>query len=78
MTLLPRKRYNRIKAVLVLKGIANKDFAAMLHKSAQTTSAWCTNARQPRLDELYHMAAVLKVQPAELLEPLSEDLKGSE
>lgn len=74
MTSAGRKKYNRIKAVLALKGIKNKDFAALLHKKPQTTSAWCTNTRQPRLDELYDIAKVLKVQPVELLEPFTEDV----
>lgn len=74
MTSPGRKKYNRIKAVLALKGIKNKDFAALLHKKPQTTSAWCTNSRQPRLDELYDIAKVLKVQPVELLEPFTEDV----
>jgi len=67
-----KNKFNRIKAVLALKGIKNKDFAAMLHKKPQTTSAWCTNSRQPRLDELFAIAKVLNVQPVELLEPFTD------
>ncbi|BAV06523.1 helix-turn-helix transcriptional regulator [Filimonas lacunae] len=62
-------KYNRIKATLALKDRTSKELAEHLKINAQTVSSWCTNSRQPRLDELYAIADFLDVEPIILLEP---------
>lgn len=45
----------------------NKDLASYLNVNPQTVSSWVTNSRQPRIDELYAIAAFLRIDPCELL-----------
>lgn len=63
-----RRTYNRIKAMLALRHKTSKKLAEHLGMKPQTVSSWCTNARQPRLDELFAIAEFLEMSPSELLE----------
>jgi putative transcriptional regulator len=65
-----RHLYNRIKSVLALKRVKNKELAEYLDVSEQTVSKWCTNYSQPSIPELYAIAGFLKVDLIDLLEPL--------
>lgn len=58
---------NRIKEVLRDKGIRQKDLAKELSVSERTVSFWCRNERQPHLDNLYQIAELLEIPPADLL-----------
>lgn len=65
--------YNRIKAFLALKQVKNKTLAEHLNTSATTVSKWCTNSSQPSIPELYTIAAFLKVDVCDLLEPVKKE-----
>ncbi len=58
---------NRIKVVLVEKNITNKYLANKLNKSEVTVSRWCTNEIQPSLENLYHIAKLLRIDIRDLL-----------
>lgn len=62
-----KKEINRIKVVLVESGKKNKWLAEMLDKDESTVSQWCTNARQPSLENLVKIAEVIDVDVRELL-----------
>jgi putative transcriptional regulator len=59
--------YNRIKAVLAEKGIANLWLAEKLGKNKATISKWCTNETQPSMETLFRIAEALDVDVRELL-----------
>ena len=63
------KQYNRIKAVLAEKAKSNKDLAESLNRSEQTVSRWCTNSRQPSVEDLFEIAKALNTDVRELLNP---------
>lgn len=63
------ERINRIKEVLVIKGISQKDFAKMTGKSRNTITLICNNKTQPHLRDLKRMAEILDVDIRELLVP---------
>jgi len=71
LSLMPKEVviYNHIKATIALKRTSSKALAEYLGINPQTVSSWCTNNRQPRLDELYAIAKFLEVSPHDLLEP---------
>ncbi|BAO56062.1 helix-turn-helix transcriptional regulator [Nonlabens marinus] len=58
---------NRIKVVLAETRRKNKWLAEQIGKDASTISQWCTNARQPSLENLLKTANVLDVDIRELL-----------
>lgn len=60
-------RLNRIKEVLVRKGVSQKDLAAQLEKNEHTVSNWCINKSQPHLKELYKISEILEVNVCDLL-----------
>ena len=62
-----KNKYNRLKAVLAEKGKSNKELAELLEMSEQTVSLWCTNTRQPSVENLFIIAKVLKINVRELL-----------
>lgn len=64
---MAKRVYNRIKAVLAEQGKSNRELAEMLNLSEQTVSRWCTNTRQPTVEMLYEIAAVLKRSVKDLL-----------
>ncbi len=60
-------KLNRIKEVLVRRGVSQKDLAAKLEKNEHTISNWCINKSQPHLKELYKIAELLEVEVCDLL-----------
>jgi putative transcriptional regulator len=58
---------NRIKEVLQEKGIKQIWLADKLGKSFNIVNDYCNNRRQPSLEILYKIAAILNVKPKELL-----------
>jgi len=60
-------RLNRIKEVLVRRGVSQKDLAVQLEKNEHTVSNWCINKSQPHLKELYKIAEILEVNVCDLL-----------
>ncbi|KQS27986.1 DNA-binding protein [Dyadobacter sp. Leaf189] len=65
--LVPKKRLNRIKLVLVEKEKSGKDLAIHLGKTETTVSRWARNEIQPTLETLYEISVFLKVDIRELL-----------
>lgn len=64
-----KRTFNRIKAVLAEKGKNNLWLAENLEVSNVTVSRWCTNDMQPKVETLFEIAKVLKVDTRELLTP---------
>ncbi|MFL1013335.1 helix-turn-helix transcriptional regulator [Flavisericum labens] len=64
---MEKKKFNRLKLVLVEKGKSNKWLAEKLKKSETTVSNWCTNSRQPSVETLISIAEVLEVEIDKLL-----------
>lgn len=60
-------RLNRIKEVLVRRGVTQKDLAVHLEKNEHTVSNWCINKSQPHLKELFKIAEILRVNVCDLL-----------
>lgn len=60
-------RINRIKVVLVEKGVTGKWLAEHLGKDCSTVSKWCTNSSQPSIETFLQIADVLKVDVKDLL-----------
>lgn len=61
------ERINKIKEVLVRKGVSQKELAQHLEKNEHTVSNWCINKAQPHLKELYRIAEFLDIDICELL-----------
>ena len=61
------ERINKIKEVLVRKGVSQKDLAVELDKNVHTVSNWCINKSQPHLVDLKRIADFLDVDICELL-----------
>ena len=61
------RRINRIKEVLIDKGMSQKELAALLGKSANSITAICKNKSQPHLKELRRIAVILDVDIRDLL-----------
>jgi putative transcriptional regulator len=59
---------NRIKEVLTEKGIKQTWLAEKLGKSYNMVNSYCQNRRQPSVEDLFKIAELLCVKPAELLE----------
>ena len=64
---MSKNAINRIKVVLVEKGLSSKWLAEQLGKNEATISRWCTNDVQPSLTTLVKIAEVLNVSVVELL-----------
>lgn len=64
---MEKQIYNRIKAVLAEKGKTNNWLAEELQVNRTTVSKWCRNEMQPRVETLFQIANVLKVNVSELL-----------
>ena len=62
-----KKRYNRIKIVLLEKEKTNLWLAEKLKVSKTTVSKWCTNDNQPTVETLFKIADALGVEVSELL-----------
>jgi transcriptional regulator with XRE-family HTH domain len=63
------ERINRIKEVLVIKSVSQKELADKLGKSTTAVTAFCNNKSQPHLKDLKHIAEILDVDIRELLVP---------
>jgi transcriptional regulator with XRE-family HTH domain len=64
---LAKVEINRIKIVLAETRRKNKWLAEKLEKDESTVSQWCTNARQPSLENLLNIANALDIDIRELL-----------
>jgi putative transcriptional regulator len=64
---MPKRKLNRIKAVLAEKNVTNRELANELNVTETTVSRWCTNDMQPSLESLFEIAKVLEVDVRELL-----------
>lgn len=60
-------KINKIKEVLVRKGISQKELASQLEKNEHTVSNWCINKSQPHLKDLQKIATLLEVDICDLL-----------
>ncbi|MFT6502561.1 MAG: transcriptional regulator with XRE-family HTH domain [Crocinitomicaceae bacterium] len=61
------ERINRVKEVLVIKGMSQKELAAQLGKNPNTITSICNNKSQPHLKDLKLIAEILDVDIRELL-----------
>jgi len=61
------KKINKIKEVLVRKGVSQKELAVQLEKNEHTISNWCINKSQPHLKDLQKIAEFLEVDICDLL-----------
>ncbi len=61
------ERINRLKVVLVEQNRTGKWLAEQLGKNEATVSRWCSNAAQPSLEMLVKIAAILNVEPRQLI-----------
>jgi putative transcriptional regulator len=59
---------NRIKEVLQKKGIKQTWLSEKLGKSFNVVNEYCNNRRQPRLEVLFKIAALLSVNVKELID----------
>ena len=59
---------NRIKEVLAEKGIKQTCLAEKLGKSYNMVNSYVQNRQQPKLEVLYEIAEILKVNVKDLLE----------
>lgn len=62
-------KINRIKEVLVIKDMSQKDLAEKLGKNPNTIASICNNKSQPHLKDLKKIAEILDVDIRELLIP---------
>lgn len=60
-------KLNRIKLVLVEKGVSQTQLAKELGKSFSTVNAYCGNHQQPSLELLSQIADVLSVSIKDLI-----------
>ena len=60
-------QYNRIREVLVAKGIKQVWLAEQLGKGFRTVNTYVTNTVQPPIPVLYKIAEILQVNPTDLL-----------
>ena len=61
------ERINRIKEVLIIKGVSQKELAEKMGRNPNTIAAICNNKAQPHLKDLKKMAEILDVDIRELL-----------
>lgn len=61
------ERINRVKEVLVIKGMSQKELAAQMGKNPNTITSICNNKSQPHLKDLKRIAEILDVDIRELL-----------
>ncbi|KAA1242912.1 helix-turn-helix transcriptional regulator [Aquimarina sp. RZ0] len=64
---LAKVEINRIKVALAETRRKNKWLAEQIGKDESTISQWCTNARQPSLENLLKIAKILDIDIRELL-----------
>jgi putative transcriptional regulator len=73
MTIEKRKKFNRIKLVLVEKEKSSQWLATELGLSATAVSKWCTNRNQPTVQTLFKIAELLQVEVSQLLVTSTDD-----
>ncbi|MCL6265957.1 helix-turn-helix transcriptional regulator [Flagellimonas myxillae] len=61
------ERINRIKEVLVIKGVSQKELAVKMERNPNTITSICNNKSQPHLKDLKRIAQILDVDIRELL-----------
>lgn len=61
------ERINRIKEVLVIKGMSQKELALRLDRNPNTIASICNNKTQPHLKDLKRISIILDVDIRELL-----------
>jgi len=66
---MTKKKYNRIKTLLVEKDKSAKWLSEELGKDKSTVSRWCTNDMQPAIETFYEIAKLLDVDVRELFIP---------
>lgn len=66
-------KYNRIREVLVSRGIKQTWLAQQLGLTFRQINSYATNTQQPPIPTLYEIAKILNVPPFELLNPESKD-----
>lgn len=64
---LAKVEINRIKVALAETRRKNKWLAEQIGKDQSTISQWCTNTRQPSLENLLNIANVLEIDIRDLL-----------
>ena len=64
---IDRLRYNRIKSMMAAHYVSRSELAEYMGVCANTITNWTKNVSQPRLDELYAIAAFFRCDPEELL-----------
>ena len=62
-----KRRFNRIKIVLIEKEKSNTWLAEQMGLSKPAVSRWCTNDNQPTVENLFKIAELLDVDVSELL-----------
>lgn len=62
-----KKKYNRIKVVLIEKDKSNLWLAEKMGMTPAAVSRWCTNDAQPSLETLFKIAKYLGVEVTELI-----------
>ena len=62
-----KKRFNRIKIVLIEKDKTNLWLADKMSVTPAAVSRWCTNDAQPNLETLFKIARVLGVEITDLI-----------
>lgn len=65
-------KMNRIKEVLDEKGIKQTWLADKLDKSYNMVNGYVQNRQQPRLEVLFEIAKILKVNPKDLIQANDE------
>ena len=66
------ERINRIKEILIIKRMSQKELAAELDRNPNTVTSMCNNKSQPHLKDLKRIAEILDVDIRELLVPTKE------
>ena len=61
------QRYNRLKIVLVKKGITGTWLSEQMGHNISTVSSWMTNKVQPSVEQLYEIACHLDMDVKKLL-----------
>ena len=70
------EKINRIKEVLVIKDISQKELAKKMGRTANSMTAICNNKSQPHLKDLKKIAQFLDVDIRELLIPTKSEING--
>jgi transcriptional regulator with XRE-family HTH domain len=66
---LAKRKYNRIKTLLVERDKSAKWLSEELGKDKSTVSRWCTNDMQPSVETFYEIAKLLDIDVRELFVP---------